>query len=85
MFIGQSHAILQKGTLSTVRSSYVDLASTMLQMPHALGGYGMTPKTIAQISAKVATVSRFFGLVGTLPPREQHLWLPNQAVQNPDT
>jgi hypothetical protein len=30
-------------------------------------------------------VSRFFGLVGSLPPPEQLLWFPNQTVQDPET
>jgi hypothetical protein len=54
-------------------------------MPHADGGFGLTPNVIAQTSAKVAMASRFFGLVGSLPLDEQHLWLPNQSVDDPDT
>jgi hypothetical protein len=30
-------------------------------------------------------VSRFLGLVVSLPPDEQNLWLPNQVVHDPDT
>ena len=45
----------------------------------------MTTNAIAQISAKVAMADRFLDLVGTLPPPEQFLWYPNQAVQDPDT
>jgi hypothetical protein len=62
-----------------------DLAVTMLQKPHALGGCGMTPNVIAQTSAKVAMASRFLGLVGSLPPDEQNLYLPNRVVHDPDT
>jgi hypothetical protein len=48
----------------------------MLQMPHTtMGGYVMTPNATAQISTKVAMASRFLGLVGSLPPFEQTLWL----------
>ena len=36
-------------------------------MPHADGGFGLTPNVIAQTSAKVAMASRFLGLVGSLP------------------
>ena len=45
----------------------------------------MTSNTIVQISTKVTIVSRFLGLVGSLPPDEQHLWFPNQVVQVPGT
>ena len=57
----------------------------MLQKPHALGGFGLTPNVIAQISAKVAMTSRFLQLVGSLPLEEQKLWLPNQLAQDPDS
>ena len=57
----------------------------MLQMPHGMGGYGMTPNVIAQISAKVAMSSRFLGFVGSLSSAAQKLWFPNQNVQDPDT
>ena len=46
-----------------------------------MGGYGMTPNVIAQISMS----SRFLGLVGSLTPSEQIQWFPNQSVQDPDT
>jgi hypothetical protein len=62
--------ILQKGTRGSfhnwVRDDY-DLAVTMLQKPHALGGFGLTPNVLAQISDKVVTASRFLKLVGSLP------------------
>jgi hypothetical protein len=54
-------------------------------MPHSMGGFGMTPKVIAQISAKVAMASRFLGFVGSLSSSEQQLWFPNQNVQAPVT
>ncbi len=58
-------AILQKGTRGSfhhwVRDEY-DLAVTMLQKPHALGGFGLTPNVLAQISAKVVMASRFLKL-----------------------
>ena len=54
-------------------------------MPHTDGGFGLTPNVIAQTSAKVAMTSRFLGLVGSLPLDEQHLWLPNQLVNDPGT
>jgi hypothetical protein len=57
----------------------------MLQMPHDMGGYGMNPNDIAQISSKVAMSSRFLGFVGSLSSAEQKLWFPNQNVQDPDT
>ena len=83
-----ANAILQKGTRGSFRqwdTSDYDLDVTMLQKSHVLGGYDMTPNTIAQTSAKVAMASRFLGLVGSLPPDEQNLYLPNQVVHDPDT
>jgi hypothetical protein len=81
-------AILQKGTRGSfhhwVRDDY-DLTVTMLQKPHARGGFGLTPNVLAQISAKVAMVSRFLKLVGSLPLGEQKLWLPNQLAHDPDS
>ena len=53
----------------------------MLQMPHALGDFGLTPNVIAQTSVKVAMAARFLGLVGSLPLDEQQLWLPNQLPE----
>jgi hypothetical protein len=81
-------AILQKGTRGSfhhwVRDDY-DLAVTMLQKSHALGGFVLTPNVLSQISAKVAMSSRFLKLVGSLPLEEQKLWLPNQIVNDPDS
>ena len=69
-------AILQKGTRGSfhhwVQDDY-DLAVTMLQKPHNLGGFGLTPNVLAQLSVKVAMASRFLQLVGSLPPEEQKL------------
>ncbi len=49
--------ILQKGTRGSfhhwVTDDY-DLAVTILQKPHAQGGFGLTPNVLAQISDKVA-------------------------------
>ena len=59
------------------------MAVTILQKPHALGGFGLTPNVIAQIFAKVAMASRFLQLVGSLPLDEQKLWLPNQLAHDP--
>ena len=80
-----ANVILQKGTRGSFRqwdSNYQcsGLSVTRLQMFHAVGGYGMTPNTIEQTSAKVVMTSRFLCLVGSLSPYEQNLWLPN-----PDT
>ena len=57
----------------------------MLQKPHTLGGFGLTPNVLAQTSAKVAMATRFLGLVGSLPLEEQKLWLPNQLLHAPDS
>jgi hypothetical protein len=55
---------------------------TIIQKPHTLGGFGLTPNVIAQTSAKVALASRFLGLVGSLPLDEQKLWLEMYTVQD---
>ena len=81
-------AILQKGTRGSFHHWTQDdyeLAVTMLQKTHALGGFGLTPNVLAQISAKVVIPSRFLKLVGSLPPEEQQLWLPNQTAHDPDS
>jgi hypothetical protein len=57
----------------------------MIQKPHTLGGFGLTPNVLEQISAKVAMASRFLHLVGSLPPEEQKLWILNQLVHDPDS
>ncbi len=53
--------IFQKGTPGSfyhwVRDDY-DLAVTILQKPHSLGGFGLTPNVLTQISVKVSMVSR---------------------------
>ncbi len=71
-----ANAILKKGTRNSfhlwLKQDY-DLAVTMLQMPHALGGFGLTPNVIVQTSAKVVMTARFLGLVGSLPSDEQQL------------
>ena len=81
-------AILRKSTWGSFRQwdkNDYHLAVTRLQMPHADGGFGLTPNVIAQTSAKVAMASRFLGLVGSLPLDEQKRWLSMQLVQDPDT
>ena len=83
-----ANAILRKGTRGLYQHwspHDIDVATAMIQMPHGMGGYGMTPNAIAQISAKVAMASRFLGIVGSLPPSEQTIWLPHQNVQDPST
>jgi hypothetical protein len=50
-----------------------------------MGGFGMTPNVIAQISAKVVMTTRFLDFVGSLSSSEQQLWFPNQNVQDPVT
>ena len=50
-----------------------------------MGGFGLTPNVLAQSTVKVAMASRFVGLVGSLPPDEQQIWLPNQLVHDPQT
>jgi hypothetical protein len=85
--MAMANAILKKGTRSSFQlwgKDDHDLAVTILQKPHALGGFGLTPNVIAQTSAKVAMASRFLGLVGSLPLEEQQLWLPNQQAHDPD-
>ena len=54
-------------------------------MPHALGDFGLTPNVLAQSTAKVAMASRFLGLVGSVPPDEQLLCLPNQLAHDPQS
>ncbi len=82
------NAIMKKGTRNSfhlwTKPDY-DLAATRLQMPHARGGFGLTPNTLPQHTAKVAMVSRFVGLVGSLPPEEQQIWLRNQLANDPQT
>jgi hypothetical protein len=43
-----------------------------------MGGFGLTPNVLAQSTAKVAMAARFVGLVGSLPPDEQQIWLQTQ-------
>ncbi len=64
-----TNSILKKGTRGSFdlwgKDDY-ELVVTVLQKPHAIGGFGLTPNVIAQTSAKVAMASRFLGLVGSL-------------------
>jgi hypothetical protein len=39
----------------------------ILQMPHAMGGFGLTPNVLAQSTVKAAMGARFLGFVGSLP------------------
>ena len=82
------NTILKKGTRNSFgqwpKRDY-DMAVTRLQMPHAMGGFGLTPNVIAQSSAKAAMGTRFLGLLGSWPLDEQKIWLPNQSVQDPQT
>jgi hypothetical protein len=83
-----STAILQKETRGSFHhwdQDDYELTVTMLQMPHALGGFGLTPNVLAQIAAKVGMASRFLKLVGSLTSEEQQLCLPNQTAQDPDS
>jgi hypothetical protein len=45
----------------------------MFQIPHSMGGFGMTPNVIAQISTKVTMTTRFLNFVGSLSTSEQQL------------
>ncbi len=82
------NAIMKKGTRNSFhlwsKQDY-DLVVTRLQIPHVRGGFGLTPNTLPQSTAKVAMASRFVGLVGSLPPEEQQIWFPNQLVNDPQT
>ncbi len=82
------NVILKKGTRNSFhhwpKPDY-DLAATRFQMPHARGGFGLTPNTLPQHTTKVAMASRFVGLVGSLPPEEQQIWFPNQLANDPQT
>ena len=83
-----ANAILKKGTRNSFHNwpkQDYDMAVTMLQMSHAMGGFGLTPNVLAQSAAKVAMASRFSGFVGSLPPEEKKIWLPNQFAHDPQT
>ena len=83
-----ANAILKQGTRNSFhlwpKQDY-DLDVTMLQIPQALGGFGLTPNVLAQSTAKVAMSSRFLGFVGSSPPDEQNIWLPHQLAHDPQT
>jgi len=82
------NSILKRGTRNSFHhwsNQDYDMAVTMLQMPHALVGFGLTPNVLAQTSANGTMVSRVLGLVGSLPPDEQQLWLPNQLAHDPQS
>ena len=77
--------IINGGSFRQWDKNDYDLSVTRLQMPHTDGDFGLTPNVIEQTSAKVAMVSRFLGLVGSLPLDEQKVCLPNQLVHDPGT
>ena len=82
------NTILKKGTRNSFHNwpkQDYDMAVTMIQLPHAMGGFGLTPNVLAQHTAKVTMSSHFLGLVGSLPLDEQKLWLPNQLAHDPQT
>jgi hypothetical protein len=71
-----ANAILKKGTRGSLQfwgKDDHDLDVTILQKPHALGGFGLTPNVIVQTSVKVTMTSRFLGFVGSLPLEEQQI------------
>ena len=71
-----ANVILKKSTRGSfhlwVKDDH-DLAVTVLQKPHALSGFGLTPNVIAQTSTKVPMSTRFLGLEDSLPLEEQKL------------
>ena len=81
-----ANAILKKGTRNSfhlwTKQDY-DMDVTMLQIPHGMGGFGLTPNVLAQSTAKVAMASRFVTFVGSLTPDEQRIWIPNQLAHDP--
>jgi hypothetical protein len=59
-----ANAILKKGTRGSFQlrgKDDHDLAMTIIQNPHSLGGFGLTPNVISQTSVKVVMASRFLG------------------------
>ena len=83
-----TNVILRKGTRGLCQHwspHDIDLATTMIQIPQSMRGYGMTPNAITQISDKVPMASRFLGIVGSLLPSEQTICPPHQNVQDPST
>ncbi len=83
-----ANSILKKGTRNSFhlwsKEDY-DLAVTRIQIPHVMGGFGLTPNVLAQSTAKVVMTLRFVGMAGSLPPDEQQIWFPNQLVDDPQT
>ena len=72
------NVILRKGTRGLYQHwspHDIDLDTVMIQMTHVMGGYRMTSNVITQISVKVAMASRFLGIVGSLSPSEQTIWI----------
>jgi hypothetical protein len=52
-----------RGSFQLLGKNDHDLAVTVIQKPHILGGFGLTPNVISQTSVKVVMASRFLGLV----------------------
>jgi hypothetical protein len=52
-----------RGSFQLLGKNDHDLAVTVIQKPHVLGGFGLTPNVISQTSVKVVMASRFLGLV----------------------
>ena len=50
---------------------------------HGMGGYGLTPNVITQISTKVPMTSHFLCFVDSMSSPEQKIGFPNQNVQDP--
>ena len=78
-----TYEILKKDTWGSFRNwsqQDMDLETTMFQMTHGMGGYGMTPNVITQMFTKVDMSSTFLGFVGSMSSPEQKLWFPNQNV-----
>jgi hypothetical protein len=71
-----ANAILKKGTRGSFKfwdKNDHDLPVTILQKPHDLGGFGLTPNVIVQTSVKVDMTSRFLVFVGSLPLKKQQI------------
>jgi hypothetical protein len=87
VYIVITNTILKKGTRGSFHlwgKDDHDLAVTIIQKSHTLGGFGFTPNVITQTSVKVVMTSRFLGFVGSLQLEEQ-FWLPHQQTHDPDS
>ena len=61
----------------------VHLDTYILQIPHHLGGLGITPGKPAGIAAFYSATARFVQWLGTLPNKE--MWVRNQDIHDPST